>query len=539
MKRLKRDNLGQEFYIKTEKAPCRNTKDFIANAVKTAHQSRAVYNACIRILIDADDEDMPLRSGHGYEGPSLQEKLLELREKTLWLQDVSSNVRRSAAAQAHTAFGHWVEAQRRNAARLVKAQNMRRKRLELLTEAAHLRREEPAKYRRTREDTLKAVRTLRLNAPTVAGKDEKYARRNRDPGGMMRTRKYAEHHRRLTIALTADRVHFTDKTRTELRVYGFGDIPLKKPLPENIKPVSLTLVACVKRRHRKRPTPVKLEQLEWTAHIQRRVYIKQRRVTATCSSTGLDLGVKHPATTQDNRGRIAHYHYTGTDIPRGERRLKSLRQRRACCSEGSRRWERYNESIRQTSTRLTNLRDHQTVKMAKAIVGRKMIIGIEDFQADNARRSARSTNEAPGKNVAAKRGLNRSLSHIRPGKLKQEAQRESERCGAVWNLHPAPNTSRRCAQCGHTAKKNRESQAVFDCRECGHTANADANAAENVRQGSVSRILAKAERRKAARRGRRRPLPAAGGSRRPKPRRVPDRRATTGTPSTTMTRHKK
>ena len=383
------------------------------------------------------------------------------------------------------------------------------------------------------------MRPLRLNAPTVAGKVEKYARRNRDPFGMMRSRKHAEQRQRLTIALTADKVHFTDKTRTELRVYGFGDIPLKNAVPGNIKPVSLTLVACVKQRHRNQRSPVKLEQLEWRADIQHRVYVKQQRVTATCSSTGLDIGIKHPATTQDNHGRIAHYHYTGDEIPRGERRLKNLRRRRACCSEGSRRWERYNESIRQTSTRLTNLRDHQTVKIAKAIVGRKTIVGIEDFQADNARRSARGTNEAPGKNVAAKRGLSRALDHVRPGKLKQGVQRESERCGAVWNLHPAPNTSRRCAQCGHTAKKNRESQAVFDCRECGHTANADANAAENVRQGSVSRILAKAERRKASRRGRRRPLPAAGGSRRPKPRRVPDHRATTGTPPTTMTRHKK
>ncbi|MCY4511817.1 MAG: hypothetical protein OXG35_33355 [Acidobacteria bacterium] len=255
MKRLKRDNLGQEFYIDTKKAPCRNTEDFTANAVKTAHETRAVYNACIRILIDADDEDMPLRSGHGYEGPSLQEKLLELREKTPWLQNISSNVRRSAAAQAHTAFGHWVKAQRANARRLVKAQDMRRKRRELLSEAAHLRREDPAKYRRTREQTLKAVRPLRLNAPTVAGKVEKYARRNRDPIGMMRTRKYAEQHQRLSIPLTAYEVRFTDDRGTELRVHGFGDIPLKKPLPESIEPVSLTLVAQVKRRHRNQRSP--------------------------------------------------------------------------------------------------------------------------------------------------------------------------------------------------------------------------------------------------------------------------------------------
>ncbi|MCY4511816.1 MAG: transposase [Acidobacteria bacterium] len=146
------------------------------------------------------------------------------------------------------------------------------------------------------------------------------------------------------------------------------------------------------------------------------MYVKQRRVTATCSSTGLDLGIKHPATTQDNRGRIAHYHYTGNEIPRGERRLKNLRRRRACCSKGSRRWERYNESIRQTSTRLTNIRNHQTVRMAKAIVGRKTIIGIEEWAWSESVGSASSAARPAGRRRRGRTGVsNESLSNARCG----------------------------------------------------------------------------------------------------------------------------
>ena len=477
--------------------------------METAHESRAVCNACIRILVEAEDENMPLRSGYGYKGPSLRGKLLELRKHNTWLQEISSNVWRSTAAQAHTAFGHWLEAHRKNAWRLVKASDLRQKRKEALHKAAKLKKDDPTKYRQTRKDTVKNVGDMRRSARKLRAKVERYSRRDRDPLQMMRRRKHAERRQRLTFPLNDGNVRFLNESRTELRVHGFGDIKLKHPLSDTMEPVSLTLVARPKRRHRKKRHPLQLEQLEWSAHIQYRRYVKQKPVTADAPSLGIDPGTTHVATTQDNRGRVAHYHYTGTQLQEIERHLKNLRRRRADCTKGSRRWREYNLDIRQASTHLTNLRQHQTVQMANAIVGNNAIIGIEDFQADNARRSARGTHEAPGKNVQAKRGLSRKLDYSRPGELKREVKRASERRGAVWNLVPPKNTSRRCAQCGNTAKEQRESQARFRCRGCDHTANADANAAENVRQGAVFRLLAKAERRKATQGGQRPPFPAA------------------------------
>ena len=45
---------------------------------------------------------------------------------------------------------------------------------------------------------------------------------------------------------------------------------------------------------------------------------------------------------------------------------------------------------------------------------------------------------------------------------------------------PAAYTSQTCHKCGHVAKENRDSQAVFHCVECGYRANADVNAAKNI-----------------------------------------------------------
>ncbi len=42
------------------------------------------------------------------------------------------------------------------------------------------------------------------------------------------------------------------------------------------------------------------------------------------------------------------------------------------------------------------------------------------------------------------------------------------------------NTSRQCSQCGHVAKANRKSQALFSCVKCNHNENADLNAAKNI-----------------------------------------------------------
>lgn len=47
-------------------------------------------------------------------------------------------------------------------------------------------------------------------------------------------------------------------------------------------------------------------------------------------------------------------------------------------------------------------------------------------------------------------------------------------------LVPAAYTSQACHKCGHVAKGNRESQAVFKCVRCGYRANADINAAKNI-----------------------------------------------------------
>jgi transposase len=110
------------------------------------------------------------------------------------------------------------------------------------------------------------------------------------------------------------------------------------------------------------------------------------------------------------------------------------------------------------------------------------LIAVEALTVKNMVRSARGSAENPGRKVAQKRGLNRSIQSqawaLFRKRLTEKATAATSPCEVVA-VNPA-NTSRRCSECGHTAKENRESQAVFRCRACGRTDNADVNAARNI-----------------------------------------------------------
>jgi putative transposase len=107
---------------------------------------------------------------------------------------------------------------------------------------------------------------------------------------------------------------------------------------------------------------------------------------------------------------------------------------------------------------------------------------VEALTITNMVTSARGTNEEPGRNVAQKSGLNRSISGEAWGRTVTMLTYKTAQHGGALHKVPAPNTSRRCSACGFITPGSRESQAVFVCKnpDCGWSGNADWNAARNV-----------------------------------------------------------
>jgi len=108
------------------------------------------------------------------------------------------------------------------------------------------------------------------------------------------------------------------------------------------------------------------------------------------------------------------------------------------------------------------------------------MVAVEDLQVGNMSRSAQGTVEAPGKNVAAKSGLNKAILDQGWFEFRRQLEYKLHWNGGILIAVPAHYTSQTCPACGHVAKENRQTQAKFECVDCGHEENADVVGAMNV-----------------------------------------------------------
>ncbi len=118
--------------------------------------------------------------------------------------------------------------------------------------------------------------------------------------------------------------------------------------------------------------------------------------------------------------------------------------------------------------------------MTRTIADRFGLAAIESLNIKGMMASAAGTIENPGKNVAQKRGLNRSISSAAWFSFETLLTYKMEFLGGkVVKVDPR-HTSVTCSECGSRDKGNRESQAKFLCISCGYEDHADINAAVNI-----------------------------------------------------------
>ncbi|MET8049257.1 transposase [Streptosporangium sp. NPDC005286] len=129
---------------------------------------------------------------------------------------------------------------------------------------------------------------------------------------------------------------------------------------------------------------------------------------------------------------------------------------------------------------------HQTTT---ELAGTFAVIKVEKLAILNMVTSAKGTIEAPGKNVAQKAGLNRSISGEAWGRtITLLEYKSTDRGGQVIKV-PAPGTSQTCHRCGHRDPASRNG-TVFTCvtPACGWVGHADTNAAININNADGSAV---------------------------------------------------
>lgn len=195
----------------------------------------------------------------------------------------------------------------------------------------------------------------------------------------------------------------------------------------------------------------------------------------TGMDVGIDRGVVNTLATSD--GEFLHAPVL-TEIERARSarlQRKMARQRKG--SAGQARTKRALARLR--SLEVDRVKDW-TEKTTTTLVLNYDVIVVEALAVGKMTRSARGTEEHPGRGVKAKAGLNRVILSQRWGLLLQRLRDKASRVGVIIVDVPAAYTSRRCSACGHVAQENRESQAIFRCVACAHTEHADTNAVRNI-----------------------------------------------------------
>ncbi len=209
--------------------------------------------------------------------------------------------------------------------------------------------------------------------------------------------------------------------------------------------------------------------------------IPARPAAPTGRAVGIDLGVAVFAATSEGalianprHGRVA------------AGRLAAAQQVLAGKQRGSNNRRRARQVVANRHRKIANQRrdfHHQT---ARGLIDTFDLLVVEDLTVTNMCRSAAGTSEAPGTNVAAKSGLNRSILDAGWAQFASILAGKAEEAGRQLIKVNPRHTSQTCSQCGHVAAANRVSRAEFRCQACQHSAHADINAARNILRAGLA-----------------------------------------------------
>jgi len=197
----------------------------------------------------------------------------------------------------------------------------------------------------------------------------------------------------------------------------------------------------------------------WAMHVS--VTVPAPAVDPVNDVVGVDLGLAQPAVTSNNQ-------FLGKKAWRSiENRLFKLKRRLQ--ERGTKSAKRHLKKIHKSQARFRRDCDHVLSKKVVQACPAGGTIVLENLTDIRKRARAKS-------NTEAKRRLHGwSFAQIKIF----IAYKAEERGCTVAGVDPR-HTSQRCSRCGHTAKNNRRSRAVFKCRKCGFSLHADLNAARNI-----------------------------------------------------------
>ncbi|VWC37498.1 RNA-guided endonuclease InsQ/TnpB family protein [Burkholderia lata] len=198
-------------------------------------------------------------------------------------------------------------------------------------------------------------------------------------------------------------------------------------------------------------------------------------------AVGIDMGIARFATLSDGT-----FLTPLNSFKRYQTVLRKAQRAMSRKTKFSNNWKKAKARIQRIHSRIGNARRDYLHKCSTTISQNHAMVCIEDLQVRNMSRSAAGSVDAPGRNVRAKSGLNKSILDQGWFEFRRQLDYKLAWNGGHLIAVPPQNTSRTCLHCGHVSPENRLTQERFACVECGFEANADLVGALNIlRAGHV------------------------------------------------------
>jgi len=190
---------------------------------------------------------------------------------------------------------------------------------------------------------------------------------------------------------------------------------------------------------------------------------------------GIDMGIVRFATLSDGT-----FYAPLNSFKRHEERLRKAQQAMSRKVKFSNNWKKVKARVQRIHFRIRNARRDFLHKASTAISKNHAMVFVEDLKVRNMSQSAAGAADAPGKNVRAKSGLNKSILDQGWYEFRRQLEYKLAWNGGQLIVVPPQNTSRTCPCCGHVSADNRSTQAWFACLDCGFEDNADVIGAINI-----------------------------------------------------------
>jgi putative transposase len=223
-----------------------------------------------------------------------------------------------------------------------------------------------------------------------------------------------------------------------------------------------------------RNVTVSLSGGKWFVSIQTEREVEQPMPQAM-SAVGIDMGIARFATMSDGA-----FLAPLNSFKKHEARLRRYQRAMSRKTKFSNNWKKAKARVQRIHARIGNARRDYLHKATTTISKNHAMVCIEDLQVRNMSKSAAGSTDAPGKNVRAKSGLNKSILDQGWFEFRRQLEYKLAWSGGWLVAVPPVNTSRTCPACGCVSADNRTTQARFACVECAYEENADVVGARNI-----------------------------------------------------------